>query len=233
MTCESVVHRITEFLDERLPERDRHEIAAHVGACRECGPRYTEMIRVRKSLRALPKRQAPAHLTASLRVTASREMARAAARRDLRSFVRYSLQSLSLTFDNLMRPFALPAFGGLFAAIILFSALVPSFMPARLHATIRGDVPTQLYTTASLMEAEALDVTGDEIVLELDIDGNGKMVDYSVEKGETWMRDASVRRSIEYSLLLARFSPATTFGQPMSGKVRISFRPRYYIDVKG
>ncbi|HBY58876.1 MAG TPA: hypothetical protein DEH78_03585 [Solibacterales bacterium] len=233
MTCESVVQRIAEFLDDRLPMGDRRAVADHLGTCRTCGPHYAEMQRLRSSLRALPKRPAPAQLKAALRVVASRELKRAAARRDVRSFVRYTLESLALTFDNLMRPIALPAFGGICAAIILFCALVPSFTPGRLHIQITGDVPTQLYTTASLMEAEAPDFTTDEIVLELDINGSGRMVDYTVEKGANWMRDASVRRSIEYSLLLARFTPATTFGQPMNGKVRISFRPRYYIDVKG
>jgi len=64
------------------------------------------------------------------------------------------------------------------------------------------------------------------------VDGEGRMLDYSILDGQQWTLDAAARRSIENTLLLTRFTPATMFGQPASGKLRISLR-RSHVDVIG
>ena len=46
------------------------------------------------------------------------------------------------------------------------------------------------------------------------------------------LQSPGIRRNIESSLLFTKFTPATTFGQPMSGKIRLSFR-NSSINVKG
>jgi hypothetical protein len=72
----------------------------------------------------------------------------------------------------------------------------------------------------------------DEVVLDLFVDEQGRVIDYSFPDGYGSLKTASMRRRMEQSLLFTQFTPATTFGQPTQRWVRVSFR-RSEIDVKG
>jgi len=159
-------------------------------------------------------------------VIASRERARvqqAAAPR----FHRWR-DNLQLSMKNLMRPLALPLVGGLCSAVLLFSSLVPSFQQ---HQT-PGDIPTGLSTQplvksmAPLGFQEAADA-----VVDLRIDEEGRIVNYSII-GADGREAIQLRRSIENNLLFTTFQPATAFGTPIAGTIRISFR-RSRIEVRG
>ena len=68
---------------------------------------------LRSSLRNLPRPSAPAGMTTALRVIASRERARVVRHRSLRTQLASWRESLSFRFENVMRPLAVPAAGGL------------------------------------------------------------------------------------------------------------------------
>jgi hypothetical protein len=75
--------------------------------------------------------------------------------------------------------------------------------------------------------------TADDIVLDVTVDSRGSLIDYSSPAGHrAWLNDPAVRRSVENALLFAVISPGTSFGQPVTGKVRITLR-RSSIDVRG
>jgi hypothetical protein len=78
----------------------------------------------------------------------------------------------------------------------------------------------------------SMDLAEDDVVVDLLIDGQGRIIDYRVPHGQDWMKNAQVRRSIENALLFAHFTPGTTFGQPASARIRLTFR-RSQIEVKG
>jgi hypothetical protein len=56
-------------------------------------------------------------------------------------------------------------------------------------------------------------------------------VNYSIIGADGHTAD-QLRRSIENNLLFTTFQPATAFGLPIAGKIRISFRSSR-IDVRG
>jgi hypothetical protein len=64
------------------------------------------------------------------------------------------------------------------------------------------------------------------------VDEQGRMIDYAVVAGAGVLANAAVRRRLENMLLFTEFTPATSFGQPMTSKMRIWFRTSR-IDVKG
>jgi hypothetical protein len=130
---------------------------------------------------------------------------------------------------NLMRPLAIPAAGGLVSALVLFSILTPPLTIGVVSAN--NDIPTVLYTEASLKSVPFV-YGDDDIVVELTIDEQGNMVDYKLPTRSHLDESPDLRRLFESNLLFTKFTPATTFGQPMVGKVRISFRASR-IDVKG
>ena len=179
---------------------------------------------VSRALRSLPRLRPPARLNSSLRVLASRELQRVVHGRLTR------MDRFRLDFDNLMRPIALPFAGGIFSAVILFSMWVVPSYPVR--AAGKFDVPIGLTTGAAVRRMAPIATTAsDDVVVDVTIDGDGRMVDYVIVTGGV-SSDAALRRSIEGFLLLTSFTPATAFGQPVEGRLRLTLRSSH-IDVKG
>jgi hypothetical protein len=174
-------------------------------------------------LRALPRRLPPPAFRSSLRVVASRE-------RQRRTYGRTAtaMDRLRLFADNLMRPLALPFAGGVFSTVILFSMWLGPMYPVR--ASSNFDVPTILTTEATVKVTAPIASSGDATV-DVTVDGEGRMIGYTVLSGDV-SQDEALRRSIESVLLMTRFTPATAFGQPVSGRIRISLHSSH-IDVKG
>lgn len=178
-----------------------------------------------RALRTLPRRVPPPGMTASLRVVASREQRRRVYGRSLEF-----LDRLHLFFDNLMRPLALPFAGGVFSTLVLFSMWLVPLYPLRGSNTV--DVPSILTTEAAVkLTAPVPFDDADDVIVDVTIDGDGRMVDYKIVSGNPH-DDAALRRSIAGVLLLTRFTPATSFGQPVEGRLRLSLRSSH-IDVKG
>lgn len=169
-------------------------------------------------------------LKMALRVTASRESAR---RRRYQGFLAACRAWGDLAWfrlNGLMRPLALPAAGGLVSAVLLFSMVMPNFQGlVRAHA---NDVPTMLFTGATVKSSLQLVLGADELTLDVFVDERGRVIDYAFPEGSRELNTAGTRRQLESSLLFTHFQPATSFGQPTAGWVRVSLR-RSAIDVKG
>ena len=178
-----------------------------------------------RALHALGRVRPPAKLNSSLRVLASRQVQKIVYGRSLTRMDRFRL-----SFDNLMRPLALPFAGGIFSAVILFSMwVVPSFP---VHASTASDVPIGINTEAAVRRMAPIAATPEiDVVVDVTIDGVGRMVDYSIVSGDV-TNDAALRRTIEGFLLLTSFTPATSFGQPVEGRLRLTLRSSH-IDVRG
>jgi hypothetical protein len=229
MTCQAVNRRVSAYLDGFLSKEETILIEAHVESCPACTLRVQQLAKLRTRLRELPRRAAPPQLSTQLRVMASRERARNAARASLGTMVERWVESLTLTVNNLMRPLALPLAGGLASAMMLFGVLVPQVW----HRTaISDDVPTMLATEASLKSTLSFGLADNDIVVDVLVDGSGRMMDYWVVEGQPWAASPNLRLSIEKTLLCTQFTPATMFGRPASGKLRITLR-RSHVEVKG
>jgi hypothetical protein len=157
-----------------------------------------------------------------LLVLASKECARARSRSTLALVFHYWFERLRLTANNLMRPMALPVAGGLVSALFLFSMLLP---PLRILPGPLSMTPTGLFTGPTIATTSPFGVS-DEVLVELLIDQEGRIVDYAVALSR------EVMAQIGNMILFTSFSPATAFGQPTAGRVWVSFR-RSHIVVKG
>jgi hypothetical protein len=176
-------------------------------------------------LRGLPGRPVPADLRAKLRVLASREQRRAAG-----TGIAFA-DRVRLFSRNLMRPLALPFAGGVFSTILLFSLVGPGYS---VQASNAFDVPTVLTTEASVRKSAPMAAYNtDDVIVDVTVDGQGRMTDYVIVSGNA-TKDESLRRRIGAVLLLTEFNPATTLGTPVAGSVRLSFSAIHsHIDVKG
>jgi hypothetical protein len=174
------------------------------------------------ALRRLPVRTSPAGLTTSLRVMASRERELALRRGVLETFSAWAVRT-RLWIDNLMRPLAVPFAGGVLSALALFGIwLVPTY-PLRASASTL-DVSTVLTTEAMVKHAGLFGVSSSDVTVDVDVfvDDQGHMTSYKVVSGTGVLTDATLRRNLENMLLFTDFVPATSFGTPTAGRLRLS-----------
>jgi hypothetical protein len=179
---------------------------------------------VSQVLRNLPARMPPSGLRTSLRVLASRER-----QRILSSQIGWR-DRLNLLVTNMMRPLALPLVGGIFSAVVLFSLCVGPMYSV--HGDDSPDIPTVLTTAATVKSTAPLAGSCGDVVVDVIVDGTGRMVDYKVVSGFNVLTSAQIRRSLENRLIFTTFEPVTQFGQAKSGKLRLYFR-NSEVDVKG
>ncbi|MBI3210317.1 MAG: zf-HC2 domain-containing protein [Candidatus Solibacter usitatus] len=225
--CRTARALLPEYVDGSLENGGRREVAVHLRECRQCADRQEEFVRARHLLRGLPSREAPAHLNVRLRVMASRESARRRTRATLLREWLFAIEGCFQRARNWMEPKAIPVAGGLVSTLVLFSMLVPTYPGAA--RVMAGDVPTAFYQQPSVKSIAPFGLCSDEIAVELFLDDNGEVIDYRLPEGAL---SPHVRSEIENTLLFSRFTPALSFGQRVSGRVRITFR-RSQIDVKG
>lgn len=190
------------------------------------------------SLHHLPAKTPPAGLRTSLRVIASRERQRRMTHRDLASILQLWWDRVQLSCEHLVRTTALPFAGGVCSTLVLFSMFVVPAYPL-LHqnlgegaASAEFDVPTMLTTQGSVKNVSPFSAGDDDIVVEVAVDEQGRMIDYAVVAGASALANRDVRRRLENALVFSNFNPATTFGQPMVSKVRVWFHSSR-IEVRG
>jgi len=228
MDCETVKRRVSAYVDSALTGHERDAVSQHLNGCRECTMESERYRRVRQALRSVPRRTPPPDLVFRLRVAASK--AQQQARGEATRWQQWRDRS-QLLLTNLMKPLAVPAVGGLCSAVFLFSTLVPTFRSAFAMDQTPWDVPTMLTTEPTVKFMAPVAFADGEAVVDLRIDGEGRIVAYSIVSAPGTSGD-KLRRSIENSLLFTEFWPATTFGRPVAGTMRISFSSSH-IDVRG
>jgi anti-sigma factor (TIGR02949 family) len=228
MECSSVRSKISAYLDDAMPADERHSIRQHLSGCRACTLESSGQQRVRELVRSLPQHTPPPDLTSRLRVAASK------ARSRMQGPGRWSRlrDRFDLAVSHLMRPLALPAVGGFCSAVFLFSALVPTFMPTfAMSREAPWDVPTML-STQPMVKCVAPVAFGGDAVVDVSIDDQGRIVGYTIVS-YTGPNTEQLRRSIQNNLVFTEFWPATAFGVPVAGTIRVSYSSPAGIDVKG
>jgi len=230
MDCQEVRTFISAMVDGCVVDGERREAMAHMDACPDCACRLRQIAEIRRGVGQAPRASLPAGLSLRLRVIASREAARRRAINGFASQIKAWRAGFTLWANNLMRPLAVPAMGGLASAVVLFSMVMTNFQGIiRAHPQ---DVPTVLYTVASVRSSLDLALGPEEIAVDVFVDEQGRVIDYAFPSGYGRYNTAVIRRGLENSLLFTQFHPATSFGQPTSGWVRVSFR-RSEIQVNG
>jgi hypothetical protein len=193
--------------------------------------RYQE--RLLHSLPRISSRSVPPELSVRLRVLASRQCQRQATRRNFAARVRHFQEWAQRFCDEIVWPLALPFTGGLAAAIVLFSMCVVPAYPLRQVADVPStDVPTMLSTAVAVKGISPFVTSADEVVVDVWVDGEGRMFDYAIVAGASVLASDHLRRRLENMLLFTQFTPATEFGRPMSSKVRLRLGSSR-VDVRG
>jgi len=231
MSCQFVRESISEYLDNRLTEPERRSVVSHLASCEECSALHARTSQVRNNLRSLPAAAAPAKLVTDLRVLASKEIIRRRYMSSPSALLRFWGERARLVIDNLMRPLAAPVAGGFTSALVIFGTLIPYLGLLRIPADVKV---AALHMEASVDSAPDLgSKSSDDTLLEVQIDDQGRMVDYSVLQGQMNSDVGNFLLFTTYTAFEDRAinsRPATLFLQPPSSRIVVR---RSRIVVKG
>ena len=215
--CESMQASFSAYLDGAVSGLAMQQIAEHLEACPDCAHEFAAWRAVQDSLAMLPTAKAPTDLGLKLRIAISHENSKRASN---------ILDSLSLYWENAIRPFALQASAGFASAVALLITL--GFLlgtVAAPPAVLANDEPLGAVTSAHyLYSAEhprpILTAQDSTIVVDALVNDRGRVYDYTIVSGP---QDPAVRPQILDQLLLSVFQPASVFGAPVRGRVILTF----------
>jgi hypothetical protein len=174
-------------------------------------------------LRHLSSVQPPVDLSTRIRLAVSHESSP-------RFWTRWKIH-----VDNLMRPLAVPAAGGVLAAVLSFVTLMGSVgMTPRMFAE---DVPLAFFDKAFVATPEMsmptpFSVTEETLVLAF-IDGEGSVYDFRVISNDGKRPNPKLAAELASALVTTRFEPAMNFGRPVPGTMLITLRPADRVEVRG
>lgn len=224
MNCESVRRLIALFREEEMPLRERQIVTAHLPACEDCDLYSRDLRYVQTSLSRSPRLAVPQSLTSKLMVSASYDRERRQGAGEFSSPWQRWLTRARLMTQDLMKPLAVPAAGGLLSSILFFTMLVNTFaveMPAQ------DDIPLGVFTQATVDTVSPFGFTGSEMTVELSIDKSGKVVGISTHNVVLTKEEMN---HLGRLVLFTKFNPATADGQPVSGKILLK---SFGINVRG
>jgi hypothetical protein len=224
-SCKSVQRSLWDYVAGCLDEVDRHGVGYHVQDCRSCDMHRKEVRSLRSGLKNLPPVHVPAILNTRLRVIASRERSRRLARRDFQTFFKDQRSRAKLFFDNLLKPFAGPAAGGILASFLCFGVIVDTL---HIGPNWQSELPMGISSEVAFDELSPFDCDRKDVMLELSVDSNGKVTDWQLRP--TGAASPEDIREIGNLVLYSTFTPAVRSGWPVSSK-RVVFMS--HINVKG
>ncbi len=225
VTCSSVRSSLWDFTAGTLDPDNSRMVASHLDDCRECRLHRAEVGSLSTGLKHLPKMTPAPLLRTRLSVIASRERSRQALRRTLEARFAEFRSRLKLLFDNVLRPIALPAVGGMLASTLCFGVIVDTL---HMPPDWSNDIPVGLYTQVTIDDVTPFsDCAGKDVLVQLTIDRNGNVVGFEVPQG-TMSNDEL--KEIGNFVLYSSFTPATAFGEPVSGKILVHIQ---HLNVRG
>lgn len=224
MNCESVRRLVSLFRKEELPWQERQAVLAHLPECPECHLHARDQEYLRSALKEMPKLAVPRALTSKLMVIASYDRERRQGAGEFSSAWQRWLTRAKLVLNDMMRPLAVPAAGGLLSSILMFTTLVNTFA---LQMPAQDDVPIGVYTQATVDTLSPFGFTGSEMTVELSIDKYGRVDGISTHNVKLTREEMN---HLGRLVLFTKFSPATADGQPVSGKVILK---SFGINVQG
>jgi len=214
--CERIREQFSGYLDGAVTGMAMRQIADHLGDCEDCSDDFRRLRSTQATLAALGPVKAPPDLSLRLRVAISKERMRTPRR---------WMSTLQSRWENTFAPFLLQASAGIASTVVLvgFIAMLivatPEPLAARDQPIGMLSSPRFLYSS---IETETVPIGGRDnpVVVEVSIDGQGKVYDYRIVSGPN---DPATRSELENVLLFSVFEPARSFGQPVRGLAVLSF----------
>lgn len=225
MSCREPQYRLAGYLDGAISSREHALVREHLHSCADCREELERYRLLATRLANLPPAAPPADLAVRIRVQASHARSPWASTRRVWS-------RILLVFENILRPSAVPATGGILTALVVFVFVVQNILVGvPLGGIVPNDQPLTLVQPArveSLAPFPVSDFVAGEgrpdsgvMLLEATLNSRGEVVTYKILSGP---QNVAVQHQLDQLLLFSRFHPLTSFGLPMNGgRVLLSF----------
>jgi hypothetical protein len=221
MKCNQAESMFSPYLDGAVTGTEMLALTRHLDSCGRCQRRYVSLRQSQQLLTKVGRRKAPEDLSLKLRLAISREVAQSR---------RPYFHDFRIRVENAMQAFMVPATAGLATAVVIFGFLM-GFLALPLQAD-NSDVPLMLNTAPQLQQSAfgtAMEsIADDSLVIEAYVDSNGRVQDYRVLSSPQDTK--GLPSQVKNMLIFTTFRPATSMGQPTSGRAVLSFSK---ISVKG
>jgi hypothetical protein len=216
-----------EFHTNELPPADAAAVSEHISQCRGCELHSLDDKSLSTGLRHLPRMSVSPLLATRLRVIASRECARELYRHNFRLRFREAFTRVRLRLDNLLRPVAMPATGGLLASFFCFATIVNALQIDRDHWGYE-DIPIGFQSEITIDELSPFSYGGGDVMVQLSVDSKGQVTDFTTPAGAAPSHEEM--QAIGNLVLYSTFTPAFRYGRPVASKRLFYIR---HISIKG
>jgi len=225
--CNSYLNQLWDLASGRLARHKRDRLEAHLVACETCQEQEGDVKFLGAGLRALPRKNPPAILAVRLAVAASREHSRRKLRNSVATWFRDLPARARMTLDNVLKPLAIPATGGILASFLCFFVIIDA-----LHIDYYPgmEAPLGYYTEVVLDDISPFEThpakDGRDVLVQLTVDEQGSVRDFTPIGNVS----AAEMQEIGNLVLYSSFRPATRFGRPVTGKILFNIQ---HCRVKG
>ena len=215
--CQKYQSSFSTYLDGAVSGKQMQRIAQHLEACAGCAREFAALRVMQQSLAALGPAKAPADLGLRLRLAISHEQARRKSN---------WLETLSLKWDNAIRPLLVQVSAGFAGTVLLIGGIgfllgmvaAPEPVMANDEPLAGMTAPHYLYSPVG---PRAIVTDHDSvIVVEAYVNSEGRVYDYQIVSGPD---DPAVHDQIVDQLMMSVYEPASVFGTPVRGRVVLTF----------
>lgn len=217
MNCSKVMEAFSGYLDSTITGREMQAVSHHLESCGACAREFTAWRGIQQVLASVGPLKAPADLGLKLRLAISHESLRRTG---------HWWDSLSVRWDNVFCPALLQASAGLACSLVLVGSIVLLVgVVATPQAVLANDEPLGALTAPHYLYSAAPSqpvITPEDttIVIQAEVDAAGKIYDYTIISGP---QDEQTQSQVRNQLMLLHYEPARVFGEPVRGRVLITF----------
>jgi hypothetical protein len=218
INCHEAKRYSAGYIDGRLRSVERSGVAEHLTKCSACNSYFEQVITMRATMGRLPRPAVPAQLQTKLKVIASRE--RAEVLRTRGSHWNAIWERWKFSINNLMRPLALPATGGLLSSIALFGLIVLTFGTTATGSNY--DIPL-CGVSASEATLVPIELKTQSVTVNMSFDGTGRIGDYNIAN-QSGSYNSGMQAHLA-AITVPQFSTVFAVARPISGDIQIRFVP--------
>lgn len=212
ISCEAALELMSPFIDSMVSVDESDSLRSHLSNCKSCKRQLQSFVSLRNVIAGAEPRPVPEDLQLETRVRLSH--ARMYDRRD-----RWRAH-----FDNILKPFAMPAVMGIFLTLLGFGILLGGLTAPR--QVIAEDSMADFYQPPSTPELTLRRLGGvspeldSALSVQSELNTVGMIDAYKIIAGE---RSPGVDRWLQELVLFSQFKPATHWGLPVRSRIILSF----------
>ena len=213
-TCSEIRGLFSDYMDGVCPAETIHSIRYHLAHCAPCTAELERYQALHLELHQLSRQHVSPELALRLRVQMSQELHR--------NF----FQRFLVRLENVFRPVWFPSVTGALVALVCIVLMLGAGTPRTSNIP---DVPLELVTPprVQVLPPMTFDTGAQSLVLVTYVNAKGRVTKYRIISGQ---HSPGLMQRLDQMMYGSLFEPATSFGQPTSGQVVLSFRT---ITVRG